>query len=221
MKEKFDIILMDIAMPTLDGVSATKSIIEYENINGLPHTPIIALTANALKGDREKFLSSGMDEYLTKPIKEELLIDILRKFDIELNRVEKQEKEKIIEEVDKKKNILKQKNILIYKKSDVETKIFQKVLSSIYSDIDIAKDTEEFLKLINDNSYKAILLDKELADLDSEKLINLKKSHHDSAFILFRNFETKISNNLRAIFDETIINSADKSYLKTVLDNYI
>ena len=51
----------------------------YEEINFLSHTPIIALTANALKGDKEKFLIAGMDEYITKPIKEELLLDKLNK----------------------------------------------------------------------------------------------------------------------------------------------
>jgi len=227
INDKFDIILMDIAMPVLDGMSATKKIIEYEEINSLTHTPIIALTANALKGDKEKFLSAGMDEYLTKPIKEELLLDMLSKFGISL----KKQRGKSLEHKNtpllsnnsqtEQKDSKKTKDILIYKKSLVETKIFKKVLSPLYKEIDIAKDTDEFLKLLNENSYKAILLDKELQDLDTQKLIELKKSHHESAFILFRNFETRVSNKLRAVFDETIINSADQGYLKTILDNYI
>ena len=227
MNEKFDFILMDIAMPTLDGISATKKIIEYEEINFLSHTPIIALTANALKGDKEKFLSAGMDEYITKPIKEELLLDKLNKFGIVLNKKTDTSTTTFLLEDTHFENAketltnLEQKDILIYKKSEVETKIFEKVLSSIYKDIDIAKNTDEFLELIENNNYKAILLDKELQKLDIEKLTELKKRYRNSAFILFRNFETKISNRLRAIFDETIINSADKGYLKTVLDNYI
>jgi len=228
INDKFDIILMDIAMPVLDGMSASKKILEYEEINSLTHTPIIALTANALKGDKEKFLSAGMDEYLTKPIKEEQLLDILYKFGINLSKdsknkdIDKNQNNKFLTSKQKQEEQKKDtKNILIYKKSEVETKIFQKVLSSLYKEIDIATSTDDFLRKLEKTHYKTILLDKELEELDTQKLIELKNNYESSAFILFRNFETKISNKLRAIFDETIINSADKGYLKTVLDNYI
>ncbi len=72
-KNSYDLILMDENMPNLNGIEATKRILQLEKERGLPHTPIIALTANALKGDREKFLEAGMDEYLTKPINKEKL----------------------------------------------------------------------------------------------------------------------------------------------------
>ncbi|MEA3383180.1 MAG: response regulator, partial [Campylobacterota bacterium] len=77
---KYDLVLMDENMPNMNGIVATKNIIEYEKQNNLKHTPIVALTANALKGDREKFLNAGMDEYLTKPLKIEKLKIILSKF---------------------------------------------------------------------------------------------------------------------------------------------
>jgi len=63
----FDIILMDIHMPELDGIETVKIIREKEKKSS-KHTPIIAITAHALKGDREKFISEGMDEYISKPI---------------------------------------------------------------------------------------------------------------------------------------------------------
>ena len=74
----YDLILMDENMPNMDGIEATKKIIEIEEIKRLKHTPIVALTANALKGDKEKFIKAGMDEYLTKPLNKKKLIDILR-----------------------------------------------------------------------------------------------------------------------------------------------
>jgi len=75
--KKYDIILMDIQMPKIDGLEATKRIKNAES--GSRQTPIIALTAFALTGDRETFLSAGMDEYLSKPICIEKLYSIIDK----------------------------------------------------------------------------------------------------------------------------------------------
>jgi PAS domain S-box-containing protein len=67
-KNRYDCILMDENMPNLSGIKAAKRIFEIEKEKDLPHTPIIALTANALSSDKKKFMDAGMDEYLSKPI---------------------------------------------------------------------------------------------------------------------------------------------------------
>jgi len=78
-QEKFDIILMDINMPYLDGYSAT-AIIRSKEKNMNFSTPIIAMTAYALKGDREKCLAAGMDDYISKPIELDGLIKLINKW---------------------------------------------------------------------------------------------------------------------------------------------
>ncbi len=72
--EPLDIILMDIQMPIMDGFEATSAIREYEEEHG-GHVPIVALTAHAMKGYREKCIEGGMDGYVTKPIKADVLYD--------------------------------------------------------------------------------------------------------------------------------------------------
>ncbi len=76
----YDIIFMDIQMPVMDGVEATHAILKYEKENELDHVPVVALTANALKGDRERFLNEGLDEYVSKPIEMNELLYVLNKF---------------------------------------------------------------------------------------------------------------------------------------------
>ena len=79
-RNSYDLILMDIQMPVKGGIEATQDILAYEKDHGLEHIPIIALTANALRGDREKYLKAGMDEYLSKPIDVNRLKELIQRF---------------------------------------------------------------------------------------------------------------------------------------------
>lgn len=78
-KCRYDVILMDIGMPVMGGFEATGKIREYENENGLPRTPIIAIGAPAMLGDREKYIQAQMDEYLAKPLKQNQMIQTILK----------------------------------------------------------------------------------------------------------------------------------------------
>ncbi|MCK5069384.1 MAG: response regulator, partial [Desulfocapsa sp.] len=74
--ESFDTILMDVQMPEMDGYEATRKIREL----GHTEVPILAMTANAMKGDRELCLEAGMNDYITKPIKRDIVFNMLDKW---------------------------------------------------------------------------------------------------------------------------------------------
>ena len=101
---KFDLIFMDMQMPEMDGIEATHRIREWEERNVTQNSklkgienfdpsdssaelssytkrvPIVALTANAIKGDKEKCLNNGMDDYITKPINKKLFFEVIEKW---------------------------------------------------------------------------------------------------------------------------------------------
>lgn len=79
-EEDFDLILMDIRMPILDGISSTLCIREFEKKAGRNATPIIALTAHAFTTDREHCLAAGMDDYLCKPFDPEKFRETIDRF---------------------------------------------------------------------------------------------------------------------------------------------
>jgi len=78
--EAYDIIFMDIQMPVMGGIEATKQILKYEEEQRKHHVPIVAVTANALQGDREKYINAGMDNYLSKPIEIVDLKNVIKEY---------------------------------------------------------------------------------------------------------------------------------------------
>jgi two-component system sensor histidine kinase/response regulator len=85
----FDVIFMDVQMPVMDGIEATREIRTWEHAgpenarpttNGRRHVPIVAMTANAMKGDREKCIGAGMDDYITKPIRRDFVFAVLNRW---------------------------------------------------------------------------------------------------------------------------------------------
>ena len=75
-REVWDLVLMDCSMPVMDGFEATRRIRERERAQG-GHVPIVAMTANAMEGDRKRCLDAGMDEYVPKPVRKEVLFGVI------------------------------------------------------------------------------------------------------------------------------------------------
>ncbi|MFK5881525.1 MAG: response regulator [Sulfurospirillum sp.] len=232
----YDLIFMDIAMPVMDGVISTQEIIKYEEQKSIPHIPIIAITANALKGDRERFMKEGLDEYITKPIKKDSILNVLNMFipnKIDFEDGENHD-ETIIKKIDDEKNKeeeetteIEKKNILIFKKSPIETKIFSSIISKMQNDVNIAKNIEDFKEKIENNFYKLIIFDQEISGLDTDevaKLIKKSNKKYDigkTKIILFVDSSSTISEAQEQLFDTVISNSINKNDLDTIIKENI
>lgn len=157
-KNRYDMVFMDIQMPVMNGVVATRHILEYEKREDLDHTPIVAVTTNALEGDREMYLNVGMDEYIAKPI-------ALHKF---LNVIKQFYTPKELLSVD---NAVENRDILLYKKGATQAKLLLTLLIRAGYSVDLAKSREELYYKMNKERYKLFLLDKRSADREDAFLM--------------------------------------------------
>lgn len=232
-KHDYDLIFMDIAMPVMDGVIATKEIIKYENEKNIPHVPIIAITANALKGDRERFMNEGLDEYITKPIKKESILSVLNMFI--KDKIDFTDEEEVImtqpetilepehKEAIETKQEKEEPRILVFKKSIIESKIFASIISKTHKNINTAKNIDDFEEKIKNNLYNLVIMDKEIEDLDLHGLrSSLSKLNTDYAslntkLILFADSSTYIPDDIKPLFDSVASNSLSKNELETLI----
>ncbi|MFK5975740.1 MAG: ATP-binding protein [Sulfurovum sp.] len=149
---KYDMIFMDIQMPIMTGVESTHAILAYESSNNIPHIPIVALTANALVGDKQKYIEEGMDNYLSKPI----VIDELK----EIISIYVKPNEKVEKVTTPQANIIIEENtILLYTTIPLMATIYHRILIKQNYSIDTSKDIEEFLNKLEDKNYQYVLFD--------------------------------------------------------------
>ena len=116
-------------MPVMNGLEATNEILHYEEVNHIKHIPIIALTANALTGDREKYMEAGMDNYISKPININELKNLIASYNREVHHDDEDESEpidtEIVSEEQEAKSsepIKEEKEQEVQKESEVEAK---------------------------------------------------------------------------------------------------
>lgn len=276
-KEKdFDIIFMDIAMPVMDGVEATKQIKQWEVENGMKHIPIVAVTANALKGDRERFMSQGLDEYCTKPIKKEILGDMLNLFISDkissgdkpvatkqkikksvIKKVPKTVIKKVKKPVTAKKQVIIQKpkvikkevptespkieqvittiaepktinavntkslankDILVFKKSTLENKIFGTILKQVANKVDTASTVSELKELVTKNVYKLILVDSKIPSFNIDDLNKTLQGTQTNVVVFAKSEDV---DSLNGKVSEIIENKISKSELEKLAKKYI
>jgi signal transduction histidine kinase/DNA-binding response OmpR family regulator len=181
-QHNYDIVFMDIQMPVMNGVIATKEILKYEKLEKLDHTPIIAVTTNTLKGDRERYLEAGMDEYIPKPIGLQKFINVVKQFyGTELTHRPKYKSIKSDEQA-----------ILLYRENPTEAKIMANMLYDLGYHVDIAKNRINCSSMLSEKSYNALLLDR--TDNDSLESMLMDKIYNKKIeTLLFIDEHTELS----------------------------
>ena len=170
-ENEYDIIFMDIQMPVMNGIESTEAILHYEKIEHVKHIPIIALTANALAGDREKYIEAGMDNYLTKPLQIDRLSELIGEYfphniNVDKKSISKQNDHSkvslVSNEIDKVAKSKKAFDILLYMDEPLIVKIYKTVLLNLGYSIDIAKNANDFLDKLDEIKYNYILYEEDL-----------------------------------------------------------
>ncbi len=151
MKDKeYQIVLMDIRMPVMDGLECTEKIRELER-NNPDRTPtcIVAFTAYAVEGDREKFMEAGMDDYIAKPFQPEELIRIIEKY---ANRIRFRSNKPL--------------KILLAEDNKINQKVAVKTLESFGHKVDVVENGIDAIEKFKANVYDLIMMDLEMPEMD-------------------------------------------------------
>ncbi len=237
----YDLLFMDIQMPVMDGIEATHEILDYEEDEELKHVPIVALTANALKGDRERFLAEGMDEYITKPIETTELLYILNKFlshtsSTKVSRVTPKKVEKAVPEKTVKKedtteeltlvddlimpeaenDILslanEEKKILIAKKFILSRRVLEKVLENLGYTYDVLEDVSTLEGTLEIGDYDIVFTD--------AKLVSPTISDLDKNIAIISSRDTKNLQEVQVQKGESIPSTVSKEEINNLINKY-
>ncbi len=228
-QNNYDIVFMDIQMPVKDGIEAMQEIHLYEKEMKLIPTPIIALTAHALKGDRERFMSRGFDEYITKPINRKDIETILKAFLPDKKYIpdvtqEPQEQSEQPQETETPKPVQKEAfdfDILLLKKSPLEAKLFANVLKSLGYSVDMALDLDDFKQRLEKRRYKIAFIDKESDEYNFHIIRALRETAPDTKFVLLvePSFDiASLSTLEKEFYDDVIRNIIKKDFFKTEIE---
>ncbi len=202
--EKYDLILMDDMMPRMSGVETLKELKQLQNFN----IPVIALTANALEGMREKYLKEGFNDYLSKPFNKIELEDILKKYlnkKENISNVKEKELPTLKEEIEYD---LSNKKVLLVDDNKLNTKVAELMLRKYNLQIESVESGFECLEKIKTNNYDLIFMDYMMPEMDGIETFHKLKE--------IQNFNTPV-----VALTADAIEGARERFLKEGFDDYI
>ncbi len=166
-EKQYDIILMDIRMPVMDGLEATERIRLIEKAeNKRKPAIIVAFTAYAVEGDRERFLSAGMDDYIAKPFQPEELLRVIEKYS---NRMRLRSQPML--------------QILLAEDNKINQKVAMKTLENFGHQVDLAENGFEALERARQKSYDLVLMDLEMPEMDGIEATRLIRKMEQENFL--------------------------------------
>ncbi len=220
----YDLVLMDRQMPVMDGLTATRTIRAWEHANGRPPAPIIAVTASALKGDREKCLAAGCTAFLTKPIQQAVLLQAIK----EHSRVGTLRSSKEVEEAAGPNSLasegtstVKRRVVVVEDNEDLRA-MMQETLESLGVVVDVATDGTEGSALILSSLPDVAFIDLGLPGLNGFEVAQSVRASPDSAKTMLvavtgsRDAETR-ARALAAGFDHYLLKPVSWERLEQVL----
>lgn len=216
----YDLILLDDMMPKLTG---GETLVELKKINGF-NTPVIVLTANAIDGMKDQYLSAGFDDYLSKPIEKDELLRVLITF------TKDSKKEKVVEtNVALEKEITytnySGKKALIVDDNKINIKIASRMIDDYKFDITTCMSGDECLLLCKENTYDIIFMDYMMPDMDGiETLTNLKKDPNFNTPVICLTADAVDGSRekfLEAGFDEYISKPLDRELLDNAINKFL
>jgi len=186
---------MDSQMPVMNGMEATREILHYEQVNHLKHVPIVALTANALAGDRERYIEAGMDNYIPKPINLADLKNLIEMYHPHKQRVGSEPRIDASKEVGPKRmsteatpgvatapsDVPSQKeterervDVMLFVRSPILAKIYRRMLEKQGLSVESVQKENEMVDALDKKAYRYVLLDGGSLDLDDSECLMIE-----------------------------------------------
>jgi CheY-like chemotaxis protein/signal transduction histidine kinase len=173
-KKSYDLIFMDCEMPEMDGFEASRAIRQIQGNDSVANIPIVALTANAMKGDKERCMDAGMTDYLTKPMRKAEMIKMVKKY----------VPNKIDEQSMQTENCFDGYRLLLVDDNRTNRMMAEEMLSDLGFTIDSAENGQVAVESVQKEKYDVILMDCHMPVMDgfeaTQKICQLIEDEHIS-----------------------------------------
>ncbi len=223
----YDIIFLDMVLDEMNAILCAKNMIHHEKQNNLPHTHIIGIVNTISNLNQINVEKNYLDDYIQKRSSKNEILQILNNFTPQ-NAINLRAKiiAPINKKVEAKEEIANLKDVLLFKKSNIENKIFSTVLNGFCSSVDVVCSFEELKEYLQNSAYRLVLLDYKIPNFESNLIyswINSSRQKYkiDTKTIIFIDPNVEIDESLDDKFDEILTSLINKTQLEARIKPYI